>query len=290
MDIFLLDEQVPIFYRDKFREYGFLLRFTSAIQLFAHCPWCAIALPESLSDLYYATLKQEYGIDDPFDVTIIPEEFKSDIWWRSRNIVKQYNVDQTTRKQSEFYCCNQMHDMLADSKVPLRYQPYDQAYFITGRFSICLLPIFYCPFCGEHISQVDIIKKMPFKKSDFTVFDQWDWNTQFCLPEEAVLQKQFYPPENISVFKRPKNCDLLHELYNEKITEKEVQELFNVYYKWAEDKNPPFKTKNGVPAFKRGNKWITPDKHGHKGGVWKFYFKDIREGTYNINLTKKIGK
>jgi hypothetical protein len=59
---------------------------------------------------------------------------------------------------------------------------------------------------------------------------------------------------------------------------------------FVEDKNPPFKTKNGVPAFKRGNKWITPDKHGHKGGVWKYYFKDIREGTYNIDLTIKIAE
>lgn len=52
--------------------------------------------------------------------------------------------------------------------------------------------------------------------------------------------------------------------------------------------NPPFKT-HGKPAFYKGNDWISPDAYGHKGGVWKRFTKQSRKGTYNMNLTKKIG-
>ncbi|RST25981.1 toxin C-terminal domain-containing protein [Chryseobacterium lacus] len=46
------------------------------------------------------------------------------------------------------------------------------------------------------------------------------------------------------------------------------------------------------------NVWISPDRDGHKGGIWKratgkaenLFQKSTREGTYNSDLTKKIGK
>ena len=46
------------------------------------------------------------------------------------------------------------------------------------------------------------------------------------------------------------------------------------------------------------NVWISPDLDGHNGGVWKkatgkaenLFKKDTREGTYNGDLTKKIGE
>jgi hypothetical protein len=51
--------------------------------------------------------------------------------------------------------------------------------------------------------------------------------------------------------------------------------------------------------FKRKgkNEWITPDVDGHNGGVWKratgkaenILKKETREGTYNSDLSKKIG-
>jgi len=37
---------------------------------------------------------------------------------------------------------------------------------------------------------------------------------------------------------------------------------------YKEDKNPPFNS-HGKPAFKKGQTWITPDRDGHNGGVWK---------------------
>jgi len=57
---------------------------------------------------------------------------------------------------------------------------------------------------------------------------------------------------------------------------------------YKEDKNPPFDT-HKKPAFRNGNDWISPDRDGHNGGVWKRFTKGYRDGTYNIDLTKKIG-
>ena len=53
---------------------------------------------------------------------------------------------------------------------------------------------------------------------------------------------------------------------------------------FTRDKNPPFKT-HGVPAFKKGNRWITRDRTSHKGGRWKvFDQKGNRIGTFDENL------
>jgi filamentous hemagglutinin len=53
---------------------------------------------------------------------------------------------------------------------------------------------------------------------------------------------------------------------------------------------------NGEAVFKRGRLYITRDLDSHKGGAWKAAnsVKDLasrktRSGTYNIDLTKRIG-
>lgn len=58
---------------------------------------------------------------------------------------------------------------------------------------------------------------------------------------------------------------------------------------YAETKNPPFKD-HGKLAFKKGNDWITPDRTGHNGGVWKLFHKNERIATYSADLTQIIGK
>jgi hypothetical protein len=55
--------------------------------------------------------------------------------------------------------------------------------------------------------------------------------------------------------------------------------------------NPPFDT-HGKAAFynPKTKKWISADKNGHNGGVWKMFDDKIikRNGTYNIDLTVRI--
>ena len=48
---------------------------------------------------------------------------------------------------------------------------------------------------------------------------------------------------------------------------------------------------HGKPVFQKGDFFITPDRDSHKGGVWKvFDRKGNRIGTYNADLTEKIGQ
>ncbi len=44
------------------------------------------------------------------------------------------------------------------------------------------------------------------------------------------------------------------------------------------------------PVFTADKKiFITPDKDGHKGGVWKLYEGRRRVGTFDIDLKNQIG-
>jgi len=58
---------------------------------------------------------------------------------------------------------------------------------------------------------------------------------------------------------------------------------------FKEVKDPPFDSR-GEPAFKQGNRFITPDRDGHSGGTWKLFDqKGNRLGTYNDDLSIRIG-
>lgn len=55
------------------------------------------------------------------------------------------------------------------------------------------------------------------------------------------------------------------------------------------------RAKNKMPIYKKGREYISPDKDGHNGGIWKkansikeLNRKDTRKGTYDENL-KRIG-
>lgn len=88
MKIFLNDRNVPIGYVSKYREFYLRLKFTKSVDTFEYCPWCGTRLPESLRDKYFETLELD-GIDDPIraaETGTLPEEFKSDKWWKKRGL------------------------------------------------------------------------------------------------------------------------------------------------------------------------------------------------------------
>lgn len=85
MKIFLEDPKVPLKYYPITREYGLILNHSSAIQLIFYCPWCGTKLPKDLREEFFNILEKEYGIEPEFDIQNdpnIPEEFKSDEWWK----------------------------------------------------------------------------------------------------------------------------------------------------------------------------------------------------------------
>lgn len=89
MDQFLVDPKVPLGYYPICRKYGLILKHSPAIQLIYYCPWCGAKLPKSLGDEFYDILEREYNMSPGFDIQSdpnIPQEFKSDEWWRKRGL------------------------------------------------------------------------------------------------------------------------------------------------------------------------------------------------------------
>src|SRR4030095_4774843 len=96
MDLFLNDIRVPILYLPVSREYSLLMLEDgkkrgrmNAVPRIDHCPWCSKNLPESLRDKWFEVLEREYNLDDPHrkeQEKLIPEEFKTDEWWKKRGL------------------------------------------------------------------------------------------------------------------------------------------------------------------------------------------------------------
>lgn len=89
MTFFLEENKVAVNYSIKDREYSINLKNSHAIQLIKYCPWCGAKLPKELSDEWFRILEKEYGIECPLskeENTKIPEEFKTDEWWKKRGL------------------------------------------------------------------------------------------------------------------------------------------------------------------------------------------------------------
>jgi len=74
-----------IWYSRKFEEYGLIIHDggESFIEI-SYCPWCGTKLPKSKRDLWFKTL-EKLGFDDPLQQDI-PEEFKTDEWYKNRDL------------------------------------------------------------------------------------------------------------------------------------------------------------------------------------------------------------
>lgn len=90
MNINLEDERVQIFYSETMRRYYINVidqNKVSATQALFYCPWCSMKLPKSLNKKYYEILENEYYLDvDDIYKGVVPEEFKSDEWWKKRGL------------------------------------------------------------------------------------------------------------------------------------------------------------------------------------------------------------
>jgi hypothetical protein len=82
-------------YDKEFRSYTIKLEYSMARQNCLYCPWCGIELPKDLSEEWGETLLNE-GIltpdeleNHPWEPEIqkkIPQEFKTDEWWKKRGL------------------------------------------------------------------------------------------------------------------------------------------------------------------------------------------------------------
>lgn len=86
---FFLDEgKVDVFLDKKTRSYFIGLKNSDAIQKIFYCPWCGNKFEDSLKEKWFEILEKEYGISDPYDEDAdkVPEEFKTDEWWKKRGL------------------------------------------------------------------------------------------------------------------------------------------------------------------------------------------------------------
>jgi len=103
MDYFLKEDKVAIYYNPIYRDYFIRLwSYPDGRQAIYGCPWCGAKFPESLVDKYLEVLEKEYSIvyedfsgkylEYSEDATVedkevkLPEEFKSDKWWKKRGL------------------------------------------------------------------------------------------------------------------------------------------------------------------------------------------------------------
>jgi len=85
MAMHLASGEVGITYVGQFRVYRIDCRegFGGGIQTIAYCPFCGRRLAKALRDEWFAML-DEAGLE-PEDPRV-PEEMKSDAWWRNRGL------------------------------------------------------------------------------------------------------------------------------------------------------------------------------------------------------------
>ena len=87
----LKEKRTCIGYNEVFREIYLNRSDTrSVITVIFFCPWCGSKLPNSLRDKFFDILEKEYNIETDIgeykERKDIPMEFKSDEWWKKRDL------------------------------------------------------------------------------------------------------------------------------------------------------------------------------------------------------------
>lgn len=132
-------------------------------QPFYYCFYCGKILPQSLGEELYKVVKEELGLDfDDNDVYFrerdkLPKEFKTDEWWKKRNLDKFSDNEIDNNKQdlelSDKYCCINIEGNIEESPFTVAYEEYIIEYFLTcyrskyRKYS----EISYCGFCGKKL-------------------------------------------------------------------------------------------------------------------------------------------
>ena len=55
----------------------------------SHCPRCGAKFPESLCDQWHDIMEKEFGLKGligPDEAKLIPEEYKTEAWWKKRGL------------------------------------------------------------------------------------------------------------------------------------------------------------------------------------------------------------
>jgi hypothetical protein len=118
----------------------------------------------------------------------------------------------------------------------------------------------------------------------------YKWHKKDKEKHKFVAEPQFYgngmmpeDPEEEKKRKRDEARNNYESLNNQEAKKLAEKMGFRI------DKNPPFQS-HGKIVFRKGNTYISADRAGHKGGVWKVFRRgEGRLGSWNVDLTKRIG-
>jgi hypothetical protein len=96
MQLWVQDQDCPLSYSADVRYYTMsapkpLMKKNDVWPCYtvSFCPNCGSQLPNDLVEERMNILENEYGIDDPYDPKqkkLIPQEFKTDEWWKKRGL------------------------------------------------------------------------------------------------------------------------------------------------------------------------------------------------------------
>ena len=75
----VFDEDIPITYIPKFREYGIdIIDGGTSFKLIKYCPWCGAKLPTSLREEWFDEI---YKLNLEPESPEIPDKYLTDEWW-----------------------------------------------------------------------------------------------------------------------------------------------------------------------------------------------------------------
>lgn len=90
MDYYATEKNSLVEYSPETRTYDFILQDDSfgTYQGMYYCPWCGKKLPKTLGEEWCKVIKENLGLDYVFaeEWATLPEEFKTDEWWKKRGL------------------------------------------------------------------------------------------------------------------------------------------------------------------------------------------------------------
>lgn len=88
MDQYLKEDELCFKYIPRTRDYCIFVKkeYGGSLCGIDYCPWCGNKLRYSLRNELGEILFDELHLDSFFDDPKMPEEFKTDEWWKKRNL------------------------------------------------------------------------------------------------------------------------------------------------------------------------------------------------------------
>lgn len=166
--------------------------------------------------------------------------------------------------------------------------------FFVTKADICahnFIPLILAVSAAFGLGSVELTG-ISFGVAGLGTFLGYQWHKKNKQKHNITIQPQFYgggmEPEDPEGEKKRKR-DEARESYRP-LTNKEARAKAKELG-YRETKNHPCGNTYDKPVFTNGKEFISPDKYGHKGGVWKVFDKSgTRVETTNIDLTIIIGK